>query len=628
MSGIVGILHLDDAPVDRTLLQRLTDFQSFRGPDAKQMWLGGNVGFGHTLLKTTDESEHERQPFTLGDEVWIVADARIDARRDLIAELEARGQTVAPGVPDVELILRAYQAWGEDCVEHLLGDFSFGIWDGPRKHLFCARDQMGVKSFYYAHLSSCVIFSNSLECIRQHPAVSDRLNDLAIADFLLFERNLEQETTSFADIQRLAPAHKAVWSNDTTRKSRYWTAPIEEPIFYKRSGDYTDRFMELMRAAVGDRLRTQSAGILMSGGVDSPAIAAIARDLSQKHSPHVELRAFTNISSASPEEGSYAEMVARQLQIPIEYHDWEAEWGVPDWEQVPFRSAQPVSNINSLTTRQRYWRDVASRSRVFLQGEGPDNALFIEWKPYVAYLMRTRRFARLFVDSCQYLAWHRRIPFWGRISRSFQKRESESSTGPSFPDWINKDLESRLELHARWNNYYRPPQTVHPVRPLNYALLHIPGEFQDLFRSVDAESTRTPVEVRFPFMDLRVLRYFLTVPSIPWCRNKYLLRQAMKGWLPDAVLRRPKTGVPHTLTKDQVRHTMMTPLKPAPEFSRYVDTVKLPTAINDNIWAVGSILLARLLNHWLQNSYHYGHINGIEVTKNEFIPEDARRRDG
>jgi asparagine synthase (glutamine-hydrolysing) len=605
MSGIVGILHLDGAPVDRALLQSLTDFQSFRGPDAKQIWLSGSVGLGHTLLKTTDESESEHQPFTLGNEVWIVADARIDAQRDLIAELEAKDQTVTPGATDAELILRAYHAWGDDCVEHLLGDFSFGIWDESRKRLFCARDHMGVKCFYYAHIGSCVVFSNSLECIRQHPAVSDRLNDLAIADFLLFERNLNQATSSFADIQRLPPAHKAVWTRDANSRHQYWTAPIDEPVFYKHAADYTDRFLELMREAVGDRLRTSCVGVLMSGGVDSPTIAAIARDLSQKDALNIEFRAFTNISSASPVEKSYAEMVARQLQIPIEYHDWETEWGVADWERVPFRSAQPVANINSLTTRQRYWCDVGKRRRVFLQGEGPDNALFIEWKPYVQYLLRQRSFARLFLNSCQYLAWHRRIPFWGRVSRSFQKRESEgsaSAAGPSYPEWINKEIESRLGLRERWNKYFSPPHAVHPVRPLNYALSYIPGEFQDLFRSLDAESTRAATEVRYPFMDLRILRYFLAVPAIPWCRDKYLLRRAMKGRLPEPVLRRPKTGVPHTQTMEQVRRVMRTPLHLAPELSHYVDAGKLPSSLNDDIWAAGSILLARLLNHWLQYS--------------------------
>src|SRR5262249_59651079 len=92
MSGIVGIVNFDGKPIDRKLLQTMTDFMSFRGPDAQSTWLKGNVGFGHTLLKTTDTADREEQPFTLDGFKWIVADARVDAQTDLISHLEARGQ--------------------------------------------------------------------------------------------------------------------------------------------------------------------------------------------------------------------------------------------------------------------------------------------------------------------------------------------------------------------------------------------------------------------------------------------------------------------------------------------------------------------------------------------------------
>ena len=247
MSGFAGILHLDQAPVERRLLQRLTDFQAFRGPDGQQVWLDDDVGFGHTLFRTTEESQHEQQPFSLDGEIWIVADARVDARLDLIAKLRAHGhEDLAADAPDVELILRSYLVWEEHCVLHLLGDFAFAIWDGPRQRLFCARDQMGVKPFFYAHLGSLVVFSNTLDCVRQHPAVSNKLNDLAIADYLpFFEMNEDHATTSFADIQRLPPAHSAVWSRNGLRMTRYWTMPIDEPTFYKRPEEYVERFKDL-----------------------------------------------------------------------------------------------------------------------------------------------------------------------------------------------------------------------------------------------------------------------------------------------------------------------------------------------------------------------------------------------
>src|SRR5262249_48512898 len=181
MSGIVGILHLDGAPVDRGLLRRMTDFMKFRGPDEQRIWVDGNVGFGHTLLRTTFESEHEHQPFSLDGKTWIVADARVDTQTELIAKLKAHGEDVKRGVPDVELLLRSYRVWGEDCVHHLRGDFAFAVWDAPQRRLFCARDHLGVKPFFYADLGTAIIFSNTLDCVRQHPEVSDRLNDLAIA---------------------------------------------------------------------------------------------------------------------------------------------------------------------------------------------------------------------------------------------------------------------------------------------------------------------------------------------------------------------------------------------------------------------------------------------------------------
>ena len=113
MSGIVGIVNLNGAPLNRGLLNRMTEFLAFRGPDVQRVWIDGAIGFGHTLLKTTDESEDERQPLTLNGEVWIVGDARIDAREDLIAKLRSHGQEVATDAPDVELILRSYSVWEE-----------------------------------------------------------------------------------------------------------------------------------------------------------------------------------------------------------------------------------------------------------------------------------------------------------------------------------------------------------------------------------------------------------------------------------------------------------------------------------------------------------------------------------
>lgn len=144
MSGIVGLLNLDDVPVDQSLLGSLTTHLGYCGPDRQDFRTQGRAGLGHAMLATTFEAAREEQPCSLDGEVWITADARIDDRDQLTGRLRAKGREVAPDATDVELILHAYHVWREDCVEYLIGDFAFVLWDSRRQRLFCARDQFGV----------------------------------------------------------------------------------------------------------------------------------------------------------------------------------------------------------------------------------------------------------------------------------------------------------------------------------------------------------------------------------------------------------------------------------------------------------------------------------------------------
>ena len=143
MSGIAGIVNMNGAPVSRDLLARMAAFLRFRGPDAQNVWCDFAVGFAHALLDTSLDIQGggaaDKQPCSIDGRVWIVADARIDALTQLNEELRSSGITVPVGASDAEIILLAYQAWGKDCVHHLIGDFAFAIWDGPGKQLFRPR---------------------------------------------------------------------------------------------------------------------------------------------------------------------------------------------------------------------------------------------------------------------------------------------------------------------------------------------------------------------------------------------------------------------------------------------------------------------------------------------------------
>ena len=616
MSGIVGLVQFDGSPVEFRVLRRLTNFLGFRGPDAQQTWIKDNVGFAHTLFKTTEESVRDSQPLTLDGRTWIVADARIDAREDLFAALNAAGEPTGESCwTDAELILRAYRVWGLNCVEHLLGDFAFGIWDDSKKHLLCARDHMGVKPFYYAQLGCSVIFSNTLDCIRQYSRVSDKLNDLAIADFLLFGFNQDPATTSFAGIQRIPPAHSVTWSRDGLTTRRYWSMPVDDPIFHKRAEAYTEHFHDLLRKCVADRLRTRQIWVFMSGGIDSSTLASAAHELLSGRDAHFDLRALTKTDSFVPDEGAYARAAADYLGIPIRYHRW-TEGTNREWERIQFFSPEPCLHAWLIPAENQFWEGLKNYSRVFFYGEGPDNALHCDWAPYLSGLISHRNYGALSRAVFATLFSERRPPFSARILNMIRTSVPATTGGPHYPEWLNRSLESRLSLRDRWSTVRSGSVLKHPWRPHGYASLHNPL-WQTTFENFDIGAARSSHEMRYPFVDIRMLRFLLSVPVLPWCRSKRLLRVAMRNKLPNQILRRKKTATESSKVFKYMEDFCQLPLVPTIDLANYVNFDRVPRAMCSD--STESNLRVRSLNHWLQHSRSHPHNLQRESVCEQFV---------
>ena len=531
MSGILAVLRTDGAPVSSALVERLTRSMELRGPDAQKTWCQGPIGLGHTLLRTTYEAQHERQPFTLDGHVVIAADGRVDARNELIEALGPE-HPVSKSAPDVELMLRAYHRWGDRCVEHLLGDFAFAVWDGPRRRLFCARDHMGVKPFYYAHVGRWLLVSSAIETLRLHPEVSDTLNDLAVADFLMFGFNQENSTTTFQDIQRLPPAHTLAWSDGDVSVKRYWTLPIEEPVYHRRDSDYVDEFKELVLKAVNDRLRVDRVGVFMSGGLDSPMLAATAKKALQSSPAPDPVHAFT-FSYATlfrDPEREQADIVARYLDVPIHHYsqDERVGWFPEHCERYP----EPCLASLDHDPERRCYEDLAAHSRVAFYGEGPDNALRYEWRSHLGRLHQARRFGRMISDIAKHVVAHRRVPLLPTIPRMVRERRDQDERLATFPTWLESGLVERLDLTRRWSTWCLKLDSSHPWRPIGYASLLI-AQWQVLFEGAEPSYSCQSLEVRHPFVDIRVLRCMLRVPALPWCRSKHLVRVALRGEIPE-----------------------------------------------------------------------------------------------
>ena len=606
MSGILGIYERSGAPVDRDLLQALTHFLAYRGPDAREIWSQGAIGLGHTMLRTTREAQIERQPASLDGQLWITADARIDCREELEKKLEQQGRGAAGrAVTDSNVILRAYAAWGAECVQHLRGDFAFAIWDARKKLLFCARDHFGVKPFYYSELGELFLFSNTLDCLRQHPNVSEELNDAAIGDFLLFGLNCDVATTTFRDIRRLPAAHAMTISSDGLRIQRYWSAPTEGRIRYKRAEDYVEHFQILLQAAVTDRLRVDRAGILLSGGLDSATIATTARELVAGSGGARELRAYTVVyeSLIPDQDGRYAREVADFLKIPQQSIPMDALLPFERWGEPEVHSPEPVDDPFFAGLFDQF-RTVAADCRVVLSGEGVDNLMHFQMWPFALDLVRNQEWVSLFRESSRYL-WLRPSVIPG-LKRRVLGLFGQDPTAPVFPRWLVPEFARRLNLRDRAKEWSELPAVrPHPILPKAHASLALP-HWSAMFELENPGVTRCAVEVRHPFLDLRVVNFLLALPPFPLFFEKKLLREAVAGRLPESVRMRQKTPLAGSPLVEHLRNPRAESLDQVTwdtEMDSYVNNSVLAAFRNEtNSERAHSALRPLCLNFWLQSA--------------------------
>jgi len=478
----------------------------------------------------------------------IQANTRLDARDGLIGS-------------DAELILQAYEKWGNDCVKHLIGDFAFAIWDSRRQRYFCARDHFGVKPFYFTHIDNDFAFSSSLNDLR--PRVSNTLNEIAVGDYLLFGVNQDLSTTIFKDIQRLKPGHTLTVANGSITVKPYWTPEPSSEVRFRDPESYVERFSELLSLAVKDRVDTDRVAISMSGGLDSTSLAALAREQGK------DVHGFAVVydSLIPDEERHYSTLAAHHIGIPVEHLSAD-RYSLFD-AQMPGDMDQPEPFLISALTGQ--FNDLlrlgAEFSPIMLTGYDGDAFMNV---PQVSRLGGVKT----------------------RIKRLIGKRPP----GPVIPEWLDEAFAKRAGLLERWE---RP--SINQASPLNPI-------WTALFEGYDRSSTKLSLEVRHPFMDVRLVEFLSSIPVRPWRVNKHILRLAMKDKLPNAVLNRLKTPLSRDPALQLVRRGSVRCLdsfEVSPQLRTFVNLDRRRSVADeetsDGLWANLRIFA---LNYWLANSQH------------------------
>jgi len=609
MSGFVVILNTNREPVSPSLLARMTQAMAFRGLDEQQTVVEENVGLGCALLRTTDESCNEMQPFTLDSRSWIVGDVRLDGRADLMRKFPEGEHPRLQHSSDIELILHAYHRWGDASVEHLIGDFAFAIWDGGAQRLFCARDHIGTRLLFYSRLNGRFVLGNTLNVLRMHPDISGELNEAAIGDFLLDHMQYDLAATVFRDVSRVPPAHTLSLSRNAISLRRYWTLPTVAERRYAKRQQYLEEFDELLCKAVADRLRTPRVSCLMSGGLDSTTVAATARRLMHARGQVDSVRAFCVVYTGmfdDPERG-FAKIAARRLEIPLEFVlAGEDAKLFRAWDDPQFNTPEPYHDP-LLGNGAGMDRALLSQSRVVLDGYDGDTILECDIAFYQRQQLRRGHVGRLFSDFLVSRRLKQSPPVFGVRTwlRSLRRKGLRQHSDPfqGYPQWLNPEFERRCGLRDRWRQICSycgqrqlrlgiPRIFNHPIWPA-------------LMEEHDAGFTGVPLEYRHPFCDLRIIEFCMGLPPIPWYMGKQLLRDHMRDVLPVEILARPKYPPvaelqPIVILSQREGWRDLAPLKPV--LKDYVEVDAIPGETSGSLGSISANLVPLSLGLWLKRS--------------------------
>lgn len=483
-------------------------------------------------------------------------------------------------------ILDAYETWSEACVDHLAGDFSFAIWDATRGRLFCARDFMGIRQLYYARTANAFIVASAIGPILRHPEVSGALEESSMAKFLIGGTNEFPVDTFYPQIKRLPPAHTLTWDGERLDVRRYWSLPLDGAIRYRDRRDYVAHFREVFDRAVADRLRgTNSAAAMMSGGLDSTAVSVTAqRNLA------APLHAYT-ASFATMLRDDEASWAARVAEANGMIHRVFARDACALFEDASsYSRAEPFEDPLASVFLDLV-RDAAQHAPVMFAGEGGD-VLFYTSHGHFPGLLRHGRLLQFGSDIASY-AWrnHQLPPL--NLRAEVKKWFGATPARAVFPPWIRDDVARRFSLRAQFESESDIGE-LHPVRPEAHRALMQPF-WQRLFETWDPGETGIPIRIVYPFFDRRLVELLFAFPPMPWFARKYLLREAMKGRLPEDVRRRPKTpmaGDPLRIVMRRSTAELRSVLDAVPEMAHFIDASKLLGYLDADQGDGGSDLLA------------------------------------
>ncbi len=524
MCGIAGQYCLDGKAPDTKLLAEMSQRITHRGPDSEGTHIGGSIGLAFRRLAIIELSDEGRQPMTNEDgTLWLVFNGEIYNYIELREELVSKGHRFHSH-SDTEVILHAYEEWGTGCLSRFNGMWAFALWDGKQQRLFCARDRLGIKPFYYTQSSGSFLFASEIKALLAHPDAGTRPDDLTLCTFLAWGVLDHSDRTMFEGVFQLEPAHAMIVTAAGPEKPfRYWDVKVNPAIRSDIPNNETaSRLLAILRDATRIHLRSDVAvGTCLSGGIDSSTLTVLINDLIRDEAPAsvgVRQKTFSAVfrdkrfdESRYIDEIVAATGVDAQRVEPTPGDLWD------DIDRLVYIQDEPFGSL-SIYARSCVMRLAHGNVKVVLDGQGADELLagYLAYQgSYIGTLTRTFHWWTALRELAGSLGHHG--GFFRSSVRQLLERKKRRNLLKCGAEKIRR-YNGRLDivLHRELTSTNLP------------ALLHYE----------DRNAMGFSIESRVPFLDYRFVEYVASLPLNQKIRRgvtKTVLRTAIRGIVPESI---------------------------------------------------------------------------------------------
>lgn len=561
MCGICGYVNTDSRPVsDDKVLKAMAAALSHRGPDDEGFYIKANVALGHRRLSIIDLEKGHQPIFDEDRALAIIYNGEVYNFPELKTELINKGYTFSTR-SDTEVVLKSYKEWGPDCLGRFNGMFALAIWDGREKTLFLARDRFGKKPLYFAHLGHTFLFASELKSIFQHPDVKMDIDRMSLAKYFAYDY-IPSPRTIIKGISKLEPAHYLILKNGEVKKKQYWDFRFEIDRTKKTDFDGTKKlFLELLRESVRKRLISDvPLGVFLSGGIDSSAVVAMMAGLMDPR----DIKTFSiGFEERSYNEAPSANLIARKFRTDHHEKILKAQDmldvlpGIIDIIDEPFAD----SSIIPTYMVSQFTRETV---KVALGGDGGDE-LFMGYPSFIAHRIAAiydkvpsagkkavRIFSNLVPAGSHYMNLNFKLKKFLKGASFSGAERHQIWIGSFYPpeqrllfrdtsDEANFDPHNIYDESSAYFNRYPDISNMDKVEYL-YIKTYLPD---DILTKVDRASMAVSLEVRAPFLDKDVSDFAATIPNslkMKGLRTKHILKEALRGIVPDATINKPKHG--------------------------------------------------------------------------------------